>query len=377
MANPEHLRLLKSGIDEWNRKRPPSVAPEEEHAGFGPGEEHTYTVDLTGADLQGVDLEDAFLFNADFSGANLLGANLKGVNLGAGCLYSANLRGADLRVESLAGCELSKADLRYAVISAGDAVRATFDGAILGNTLFADIDLSEVCGLDEVVHESPSWLAMKTIAASEGDVPKGFLIGCGLDAWQIEFCKLHSPKLSPDQVNDIVYRMSELRTATGIQYYSCFISYSHADKQFAKWLYKALQDRGIRCWLDEKQLLPGDDIYEMVDRGIRLWDKVLLCCSKHSLTSWWVDNEIGKVFAKEQAIMTKRRKKVLAVIPLNLDGYLFDWQDGKGDELRRRFAADFTGWNAENRSFDEPIKQVIRALRADQGGREEAPRWRF
>jgi hypothetical protein len=29
-------------------------------------------------------------------------------------------------------------------------------------------------------------------------------------------------------------------------------------------------------------MLPGDDIYEQVDRGIRLWDKVLLCCSRHS-----------------------------------------------------------------------------------------------
>jgi hypothetical protein len=28
-----------------------------------------------------------------------------------------------------------------------------------------------------------------------------------------------------------------------------------------------------------------------VDRGIPLWDKVLLCCSEHSLTSWWVDRQ--------------------------------------------------------------------------------------
>jgi hypothetical protein len=51
---------------------------------------------------------------------------------------------------------------------------------------------------------------------------------------------------------------------------SCFISYSHADKSFARRLRDQLQGRGIRCWLDEKQILPGDDIYEQVDHGIKL-----------------------------------------------------------------------------------------------------------
>ena len=71
-----------------------------------------------------------------------------------------------------------------------------------------------------------------------------------------------------------------------IQFYSCFIGNSHAWNSFARRFYDGLQVKGIRCWLDEYQLLPGDDIYEQVDRGMRLWDKVLLCCSESSLTSW-------------------------------------------------------------------------------------------
>jgi len=62
----------------------------------------------------------------------------------------------------------------------------------------------------------------------------------------------------------------------------CCTGYAHEDKLFARRLHDALQGRGVRCWLDEKQMLPGDDIYEQVDRGIRLRDKVLLCCSRHS-----------------------------------------------------------------------------------------------
>ena len=51
--------------------------------------------------------------------------------------------------------------------------------------------------------------------------------------------------------------------------------YAHEDKLFARRLHDALQGRGVRCWLDEKQMLPGDDIYEQVDRGIRLWKAVV------------------------------------------------------------------------------------------------------
>ena len=48
-------------------------------------------------------------------------------------------------------------------------------------------------------------------------------------------------------------------------------------------------------WLDEKEILSGDNISREIDRGIKQWDKTLLCCSKSALTEkWWVDLEIEK-----------------------------------------------------------------------------------
>jgi hypothetical protein len=157
--------------------------------------------------------------------------------------------------------------------------------------------------------------------------------------------------------------------------YSCFISYSHKDKAFARLLHDELQGQGIHCWLDEHQLLPGDDLHEGIGQGIRLWDKVLLCASTASLSSWWVDGEINRAFQKEAQIMKERGKKVLALIPLNLDGFLFsaDYQSGKKAEITSRMAANFVGWQKDSALFDRELEKVIRALRTDEGGREQPP----
>jgi hypothetical protein len=158
-----------------------------------------------------------------------------------------------------------------------------------------------------------------------------------------------------------------------IDFYSCFISYNHSDKSFARRLHDQLQGRGIRCWLDEHQLLPGDDIHDAIDRGIRLWDKVLLCASQTSLTSWWVDGEINRAFQKEAQLMKERGKKVLALVPLDLDGHLSTWESGKASEVRSRLTANFTGWETDNTIFETQFERLVRALRADDGGREAPP----
>ena len=82
-----------------------------------------------------------------------------------------------------------------------------------------------------------------------------------------------------------------------VEFFSCFISNSTLDRPFAVRLHDALQSKGIRCWLDEKQLLPGHDISRELERGIHLWDAFLLCASKKVSDQLLVEDEIKTTLA--------------------------------------------------------------------------------
>jgi hypothetical protein len=234
----------------------------------------------------------------------------------------------------------------------------------VGLGTFAMIDLSGIRNLATVRHEGPTEIGTNTLELTAA--------GLAAQPWSQRNEVLDF--LRKAGVPDDLLTLVRSWIGNPIEFYSCFISYSHADRKFARLLYKTLQDRGIRCWLDEHQLLPGDNIYDMVDRGIRLWDKVLMCCSQAALTSWWVDDELDKAFEKEQRLQKERGKKVELVIPLDLDGYLFDWGDGKAAKLRERYSPSFAGWETGVGLFGERADTVIKALRSDAGAREEPPK---
>ena len=76
---------------------------------------------------------------------------------------------------------------------------------------------------------------------------------------------------------------------------------------------------------------------------------------------------------KEEKLSKERGKEILAIIPLNLDSYMFkkDWSDWKQQHLTTRMAPDFTGWDTDNAKFETQLESVIKALRT--GARERPP----
>ena len=360
MAKLKHLAILQQGVGVWNEWRAKHQSKWCDLDDADLRNANLQEADFSLAGIDRADLRFANMSGATFATASLRGSKLFSTNLSRACFQEAFLKHAYLRRAiladaSLADVDFSGADLTRADFSNADFSGVDFSNAKLGYTVLAGVDLSEVKGLDTVTHAGPSSIGIDTLYKSRGQIPEQFLRGAGVP-------------------NEVIEIARSLRNDPP-QWCSCFISYSHEDKAFADLLYERLQAQGIRCWKDEHQLLPGDDLHEGIDRGIRLWDKVLLCASKSSLTSWWVDGEINRAFQKEAQIMKERGKKVLALIPLNLDGFLFsaDYQSGKKAEITSRVAANFVGWEKGHALFDRELDKVIRALRTEDTGREKPP----
>ena len=147
-------------------------------------------------------------------------------------------------------------------------------------------------------------------------------------------------------------------------YFSVFISYRHEDAPFARRLYHAFEASGVRAWLDERQIVPGQFIDEAIQTGIVTSERFVLCCSKASLeNSWWVDSEMTNIFEKERQLSQAAGRKLSVVIPLLLDDYLTEgWKGAKAAELRSRLPTDFREWQDEKR-FEASFETLLRAVR--------------
>lgn len=351
MADPTHLGQLQKGPKAWNEWR--TSLPLDWRAdlsGANLEEAVLIRADLSRADLSGAYLCDAnlsraYLCHANLDRVKLNRANLSRANLSRANLYAANLQeanlfladlseavlfGADLNGANFYGANLARADLNSALLNGPNLSRADLSGAylghaVIGHSVFVDLDLRTVRGLTTAEHVAPSHIGIDTIYQSGGDIPEVFLRGAGVP-------------------EEFVTYMKSL-VGKPIEFYSLFISYATTDQAFAERLHADLQAKDVRCWFAPHDIQGGKKIHEQIDEAIRLHDKLLLILSPASMASKWVKTEISKARKREE----REQRRVLFPVRLVSFEAIRDWECFDGDvgidsaaEIREYFIPDFS-----------------------------------
>lgn len=349
MANPEHLKILKQGVEAWNKWRKDTKLDHPDLSG----------ADLHDADFPGIALSGANLHSADLSGTDLSGADLRDAKLGRVWLFMARLCGANLGGANLARANFNGADLSDADLSgvhAGGAIlrrtnlaNASLADAFLSETIFAFTSLKTSKGLESCNHIGPSVLDYHTLMAS-GPLPEVFLRGCGLSD---EF---------------IGYMQSVWNKP--IQFASCFISYSTQDEEFASRLHNDFQGNGIRCWKWDHDARTGRSLWGEIDQAIRHYGKLVLIASKSSLISPAVNREIERALVQED----ERLKRKFAgdpdvdsdvLIPVSLDDFLVHgWEHERKVDVTKKVIADARGWDKDAAVYARVRDRLIHDLKS-------------
>jgi len=364
MANEEHLKILKQGVEAWNewRKQNAVIPDLSEISLIG--------ADFRRADLKWVNFREANLSEVDFKSANLTSANMRGakltganfnntnmyvVSLAEAALTNASFNGVDLLGASLSNADLHEASFNETYFNGTHLNGANFDHATLGFSVFVNIDFRTVKGLETIYHLGPSFIDINSLYLSGGNIPKVFLRGCGV----------------PNEF--IAYIPSLIGAQEAIQFYSCFISYSSKDEEFCKRLHARMRAEHLRVWFAPEDVKGGEKLGEQIDRAIQMHDRLLIVLSEESLKSKWVMTEIRR--ARKTELREGRRK----LFPIRLCSYeqLRDWECLDADsgedlavEVRGYFIPDFSNWK-DHDAFESAFDRLLKDLRAAEVGGKE------
>jgi hypothetical protein len=126
--------------------------------------------------------------------------------------------------------------------------------------------------------------------------------------------------------------------------YDVFLSYSSKDKLVVRALAERLKSSGLKVWLDEWEVRPGDDILGRIEEGMEASRVMVFCISKHATGSQWTKLEQGTVRFRDPINKARR------FIPLRLD-------NSKVKESLRQFASiDYK--NESKKAFDKLLASI-------------------
>jgi hypothetical protein len=151
-----------------------------------------------------------------------------------------------------------------------------------------------------------------------------------------------------------------------IQFYSCFISYSTKDEDFAKRLHSKMRDNNLRVWFANEDLKGGHKLHEQIDEAIRMYDKFIIVLSPESLRSKWVMNEVRRTRKTELANNQRKFFPITLMDYRDLEGWeCLDPETGTdlAAEIREYYVPDFCNWK-DHDSFEKAFAQLLEGLKA-------------
>jgi hypothetical protein len=335
MANPEHVEILKQGVEVWNkwRKENPKIEPDLSNSdlkNYNLQRANLRWTILAETNLMGMNLSFIDFNHSDLTGSNLNECDLSFSNLDDTCFKYAKLNQANLSLSQLWGSEFTRTQLN----------QTNFDRVTIGFNSFLEVDLSLVQNLDKAIHLGPSYIDISSLNLSKGKIPEIFLRGCGV----------------PDNFIGYIKSLS----AASLGYYSCFISYSSKDQDFADRLYADLQSKGVRCWFAPEDMKIGDKIRDRIDQSIRIHDKLLLILSEQSINSEWVEDEVESAYEQE------KKRSTTVLFPVRIDNSFIDTDKGWAAKLRgSRHIGDFTKWEVHD-SYQKAFDRLLRDLKTER-----------
>lgn len=217
MADAEHVRILSTGVESWNKWRARNK---------GDGVD-LKRADFRDAELPGVDLRNALLASCDFRGAVLDGADLS-----SAILTSANLKGAQLRHAVLVGVDAENANLQEAEASdvnlseanfrRSNLTGATLIGANLSNADFKDATLAK-CDLHEANLSGADFrdanlhsVNLDGATIENGDFRRCNLDNTGFNSARLSYARFRHAALHNVDLNAAVVSNADFRLAKGL-----------------------------------------------------------------------------------------------------------------------------------------------------------------
>jgi ubiquinone/menaquinone biosynthesis C-methylase UbiE len=138
--------------------------------------------------------------------------------------------------------------------------------------------------------------------------------------------------------------------------YDSFVAYNNANKVFALKIADSLRSAGIKVWIDETEILPGDIFQDKIEQALRSVSVVIVLCGGQGLGPW------EQIETRSALIESVQRG--ITIIPVTIPGTL-------GDPDLPLFLKSFSILDMTAGATPESVTRLASAIIQAKRGRSE------